>query len=254
MPLTLAIIGRPNVGKSTLFNRLVGKKLAIVHDTPGVTRDRHEALAELGPLFLRLIDTAGFEEGATGSLTARMTSQTQTAIAEADVCLFVIDGREGVTTGDEIIGEALRRSGKPVVLVTSKCESRVRPNEAEVYALGFGEPVAVSAEHAIGIVDLIDALLPFAPELTEREEDANPEDDQEDAEDGIEETVEDRSDQPLKLAIVGRPNVGNSRLDTRLRGEERGLTSAEAGTPRDALLAHWRVVSASGLVNARSSP
>jgi GTP-binding protein len=241
MPLTLAIIGRPNVGKSTLFNRLVGKKLAIVHDTPGVTRDRHEALAELGPLSLRLIDTAGFEEGATGSLTARMTSQTQTAIAEADVCLFVIDGREGVTTGDEIIGEALRRSGKPVVLVASKCESRVRPNEAEVYELGFGEPVAVSAEHAIGIVDLIDALLPFAPELTEREEDANPEDDQEDAEDGIEETVEDRSDQPLKLAIVGRPNVGKSSLFNRLLGEERALTSPEAGTTRDAVIAQWRV-------------
>ena len=243
MPLTLAIVGRPNVGKSTLFNRLAGKRLAIVHDTPGVTRDRHEALAELGPLDLRLIDTAGFEEGAAGSLTARMTGQTQAAIAEADVCLFVIDARAGVTTGDEIIAQALRRSGKPVVLVANKCEGRVLPNEAETYALGFGEAIPVSAEHALGMVDVLEALMPLAPEQMQRaREEAGREDEAEnefDAEE-IDETEADRSDQPLKLAIVGRPNVGKSSLFNRLLGEERALTSPEAGTTRDAIVAQWK--------------
>src|ERR1700743_3227811 len=178
MPLTVAIVGRPNVGKSTLFNRLAGKKLAIVHDTPGVTRDRHEVLADLGPLSLRLIDTAGFEEGEAGSLSHNMTEQTRRAIAEADVCLFCIDGREGITTGDEIIAQALRRSGKPVVLIANKCEGRVKPNEAEAYALGFGEAIPVSAEHALGIIDIMEALLPFAPEQTtdDDEEDDVPDD------------------------------------------------------------------------------
>ena len=220
MPLTVAIVGRPNVGKSTLFNRLAGKKLAIVHDTPGVTRDRHEAVAELGPLSLRLIDTAGFEEGDAGSLSHRMTDQTRLAIAEADVCLFCVDGREGITTGDEIIAAALRRSGKPVVLVANKREGRAKPNEAEAYALGFGEPIAVSAEHALGIIDLMEALLPFAK-------------------DEAEDAVEDGIDGPLKLAIVGRPNVGKSSLFNRLLGEERALTSPEAGTTRDAVIAQW---------------
>ena len=220
MPLTVAIVGRPNVGKSTLFNRLAGKKLAIVHDTPGVTRDRHEAVAELGPLSLRLIDTAGFEEGEAGSLSHRMTEQTRLAIAEADVCMFCIDGREGITTGDEIIAAALRRSGKPVVLVANKREGRAKPNEAEAYALGFGEPIAVSAEHALGIIDLMEALLPFAK-------------------DEAEDAVEDGIDGPLKLAIVGRPNVGKSSLFNRLLGEERALTSPEAGTTRDAVIAQW---------------
>ncbi|HEY5336657.1 MAG TPA: ribosome biogenesis GTPase Der [Rhizomicrobium sp.] len=220
MPLTIAIVGRPNVGKSTLFNRLAGKKLAIVHDTPGVTRDRHEALTELGPLSLRLIDTAGFEEGEAGSLSHRMTEQTRLAIAEADVCMFCVDGREGITTGDEIIAAALRRSGKPVVLVANKREGREKPNEAEAYALGFGEPIAVSAEHALGIIDLMEALLPFAKEETTPAE-----------EDGVQ--------GPLKLALVGRPNVGKSSLFNRLLGEERALTSPEAGTTRDAVIAQW---------------
>ena len=241
MPLTIAIVGRPNVGKSTLFNRLAGKKLAIVHDTPGVTRDRHEALAELGPLDLRLIDTAGFEEGAAGSLTERMTQQTQAAIEDAGVCLFMIDARAGVTTGDEIIAQALRRSGKPVVLVANKCEGRVVPNASEAYALGFGEAIPVSAEHALGIIDLQDALMPFAPEVVEPEED-EPEfvADDELTEDDEEEAI-DRSKLPLKLAIVGRPNVGKSSLFNRLLGEERAITSPEAGTTRDAIVAQWKV-------------
>src|ERR1700744_6627513 len=130
MPLTVAIVGRPNVGKSTLFNRLAGKKLAIVHDTPGLRRDRHEVLTDFNGHAIRLIDTAGFEEGEAGSLSQRMTDQTRTAIADADVCVFVIDVRAGVTTGDEIIGAALRRAGKPVVLVPYNCDALLRANEA----------------------------------------------------------------------------------------------------------------------------
>jgi GTP-binding protein len=235
MPLTVAIVGRPNVGKSTLFNRLAGKKLAIVHDTPGVTRDRHEVLTQLGPLSLRLIDTAGFEEGEAGSLSHNMTEQTRRAIADADVCLFCIDGREGVTTGDEIIAQALRRSGKPVVLIANKCEGRVTPNEAEVYALGFGEAIPVSAEHALGVIDILEALLPFAPEQTAPEAEDEPEA-------GGESPNGDENEIPkgsLKLAIVGRPNVGKSSLFNRLLGEERALTSPEAGTTRDAVIAKW---------------
>jgi GTPase len=222
MALTVAIIGRPNVGKSTLFNRLAGKRLAIVHDTPGVTRDRQEADAQLGHLSFRLIDTAGFEEAASGSLSARMTAQTMSAIGDADVCLFVIDGREGITAGDEIIAEALRRSGKPVVLAANKCESRaVIANLPEAYALGFGEAIAVSAEHNLGFVELQDALEPFAihdePEV-ETDNDAR----------------------PLKLAIIGRPNVGKSSLFNRILGEERALTGPEAGITRDAVIASWK--------------
>jgi GTP-binding protein len=236
MPLSIAIVGRPNVGKSTLFNRLAGKKLAIVHDTPGVTRDRHEVLTELGPLSLRLIDTAGFEEGEAGSLSHHMTGQTRRAIADADVCLFCIDGREGVTTGDEIIAQALRRSGKPVVLIANKCEGRVKPNEAETYALGFGEAIPVSAEHALGVIDIMEALLPFAPEQVAAHVEDEPEA-EDDEDQSIDENEAPRG--PLKLAIVGRPNVGKSSLFNRLLGEERALTSPEAGTTRDAVIAKW---------------
>ena len=221
MPLTIAIVGRPNVGKSTLFNRLAGKRLAIVHDTPGVTRDRHEARVEIGGVAVRLIDTAGFEEGEAGSLSQRMTEQTQTAIAEADVCVFVIDIRAGITTGDEIIAAALRRSGKPIVLAANKSEARERPNEAEAYALGLGEPIAVSAEHALGIGELVDAFLQYAKDEAPA-------------------TTGDEERGPLKLAIVGRPNVGKSSLFNRLLGEERALTSPEAGTTRDAVIAKWK--------------
>src|SRR5262245_12741207 len=148
MPLTLAIVGRPNVGKSTLFNRLAGKRLAIVDDTPGVTRDRALALSNLGGLDLQLIDTAGFEKGAPDSLLARMAAQTAAAIASADVSLFVVDAREGLTAGDEIVAETLRKSGKPVIIAANKSESRAAAaTENEFYALGFGEPVALSAEH-----------------------------------------------------------------------------------------------------------
>jgi len=221
MPLTIAIVGRPNTGKSTLFNRLAGRRLAIVHDTPGVTRDRKVADAQLGPVSFRLIDTAGFEHAEAGSLSARMTAQTMEAIADADVCLFLIDARDGVTAGDEIIAAALRKSGKPVILAANKCESRaVRDSLHEGYALGFGEPIALSAEHALGLAELLDAIAPFASEEPAEAEEEN---------------------KPLKLAIVGRPNTGKSSLFNRLLGEERSLTGPEAGITRDAVIAPWQI-------------
>ena len=178
MPLKLAIVGRPNVGKSRLFNRLAGRTAAIVHDTPGVTRDRQAVEAEYAGLSLQLIDTAGFEEAATGSVAHRMTRQTMTAIQEAEVLLFVIDARAGVTAGDQIIAQALRKSGKPVVLAANKCEGRVTP-PAEAYGLGVGEPIAISAEHNLGMEEIVAALEALAPagdteygEETEEEEDA----------------------------------------------------------------------------------
>src|SRR6201995_4723871 len=149
MPLTLAIVGRPNVGKSRLVNRLAGRHAAIVHDTPGVTRDWQAVEVEFDGLQFRLIDTAGFEEAAPGTLTQRMTAQTMAAIAEADALLFVIDARDGVTAGDEIIAQTLRRSGKPVIFAANKCEGRT--SLEDVFSLGFGEPIRLSAEHALGM-------------------------------------------------------------------------------------------------------
>ena len=221
------------MGKSTLFNRLAGRRLAIVHDTPGVTRDRQVADAELGNIALRLIDTAGFEKSEPGSLAARMTEQTEAAIAEADVALFVIDAREGVTAGDEIIAQHLRKSGKPVILAANKCEGRIDLSEA--FALGFGEAIPLSAEHALGMVDLVEALTPLAPPgAIENEDDEFQEQDEE-----TDDEDEDRADRPLKLAIVGRPNVGKSSLFNRLLGAERSLTGPEAGLTRDAIAAVW---------------
>ncbi len=222
MAFTLAIVGRPNVGKSTLFNRIAGKKLALVHDTPGVTRDRRDVEVTFGSLTFRLIDTAGFEVGDEGSLAQRMTGQTLAAIADADVCLFVIDGRAGVTAGDEIIGETLRRSGKPVILAANKCEGRVGDMAvADAYSLGFGEALTLSAEHNLGMDQIEEALAPFAEEPTpESEED-------------------DLANKPLRLAIVGRPNVGKSSLFNLILGEERSLTGPEAGLTRDAITAPW---------------
>ena len=230
MPLTVAIVGRPNVGKSTLFNRLAGKRLAIVDDTPGVTRDRALAASNLGGLDLKLIDTAGFDKGPPGSLTARMADQTRAAIKDADVCLFVLDAREGVTVGDEIVADALRRSGKPVILAANKSEGKSEPSfEAESLALGYGEPIAVSAEHGLGLAELRDALAPLSEDDLSTEQSERVE--LEDAEPVA---------RPLRLAIVGRPNVGKSSLLNRLIGEERSLTGPEAGITRDAVLAEWR--------------
>jgi GTP-binding protein len=234
MSLAIAIVGRPNVGKSTLFNRLAGKKLALVHDTPGVTRDRREAEASPGGFPIRLIDTAGFEEGDDGSLAQRMTAQTMAAIAEAEVCLFVIDARDGVTAGDEIIAETLRRSGKPVVLAANKCEGRAQDQAiAEAYALGFGEAVAVSAEHNLGTAELLEALAPFADE-EEQQREEEPEEDETPPDE-----TDDAPDRPLRLAIVGRPNVGKSSLFNHILGEERSLTGPEPGLTRDSIAAPW---------------
>jgi len=240
MPLKLAIVGRPNVGKSRLFNRLAGRTAAIVHDTPGVTRDRQAVDAEYEGLALRLIDTAGFEDAATGSISHRMTQQTLTAIEEAEVLLFLIDARAGVTAGDQIIAQALRKSGKTVILAANKCEGRVEP-PAEAYGLGFGQPIAVSAEHNLGMADIVAALEELAPPgdaEEDQEEDAEEEFSEDDEPE--EDVVVNYLDRPLRLALVGRPNVGKSSLFNRLLGEERSLTGPEAGLTRDAITAPWK--------------
>src|SRR6185437_14035641 len=243
MPLTLAIVGRPNVGKSRLFNRLAGRAAAIVHDTPGVTRDRQAVEAVFDGLSLRLIDTAGFEDAATGSVAHRMTKQTLTAIAEAEALLFVVDARDGLTAGDQIIAEALRKSGKPVILAANKCEGRTLP-PAEAWGLGFGEPIAISAEHNLGMAELTDALAPLAPKAVIPDaDDENKEDfEEQDGEDEIEGEVPVARylDRPLRLALVGRPNVGKSSLFNQLLGEERSLVGPEAGLTRDAITAPWK--------------
>jgi GTP-binding protein len=237
-PFTLAIVGRPNVGKSSLFNRIAGRRIAIVHDTPGVTRDRRTADVVFDGMELRLIDTAGFEEAAPATISGRMTAQTQSAIADADALLFVIDARAGVTAGDEIIAQALHRAGKPVILAANKCEGRIEPAAlADVFALGFGEPLKLSAEHALGMEGLAAALEPLAPPVVEEDMDDDFAGDAEAAE----EPEFDYRAKPLRLAIVGRPNVGKSSLFNQLLGEARSITGPEAGLTRDAIEAPWKI-------------
>ena len=225
-PLTVAIIGRPNVGKSTLFNRLVGRKLALVHEEPGVTRDRREAEARLHDLRFRVIDTAGLEEAAPEALESRMRQQTERALESADLVLFLIDARAGLTALDQHFARWLRRQDLPVVLVANKCEGRAaEAGLAEAHGLGFGDPVPLSAEHDLGFSDLRDAVAALA-EVTPLE-------------DATAEETEGDEGGPLQLAIVGRPNVGKSTLVNRLVGEDRVLTGPEAGITRDAIAVAW---------------
>jgi GTP-binding protein len=210
-----------------------------VHDTPGVTRDRQAVDAEYAGLSLRLIDTAGFEEAATGSIAHRMTKQTLAAIEEAEALLFLIDARDGITAGDQIIAQALRKSGKPVILAANKCEGRVEP-PLESYGLGLGEPIAISAEHNLGMEELAEALEALAPAITEEEEQEIEDEDFSEDDEPEEEVVVNYLDRPFRLALVGRPNVGKSSLFNQLLGEERALTGPEAGLTRDAITAPWK--------------
>jgi GTP-binding protein len=247
MSFTVAIVGRPNVGKSTLFNRLVGKKLALVDDTPGVTRDRRPGEAKLVDLRFTIIDTAGLEEAGPETLQGRMRAQTEMAIDEADLTLFVVDAKFGLTPVDQTLAEMLRRRGRPVVLVANKSEAR--GSDAgfyDAYTLGLGEPVPISAEHGQGMIDLRDAIVEAIGEERAFPEDEDvAETDVVLTEDGDLEGEEDEAEpeydetKPLRVAIVGRPNAGKSTLINRFLGEDRLLTGPEAGITRDSISVEW---------------
>ncbi|ACS57371.1 MULTISPECIES: ribosome biogenesis GTPase Der [Rhizobium] len=246
MSFTVAIVGRPNVGKSTLFNRLVGKKLALVDDTPGVTRDRRPGDARLMGLTFTIIDTAGLEEADAESLQGRMRAQTEAAIDEADLSLFVVDAKSGLTPVDTDLAEMLRRRGKPVVLVANKSEARGSDSGFyDAYTLGLGEPTPISAEHGQGMLDLRDAIVaaigedrayPTKEDVAVTDVDI-PQTEGEDS-DADEEPAYDET-KPLRVAIVGRPNAGKSTLINRFLGEDRLLTGPEAGITRDSISVEW---------------
>ena len=236
--LSVAIIGRPNVGKSTLFNRLVGKKLAIVHDKPGVTRDRKMAPTKFRDLELQLIDTAGYEYSTTDNMESRMWKQTQMAITEADVCLFLFDARVGLQPYDELFADLVRQTHKPVILLANKCEGKKHEDGIyEAYKLGLGEPIPFSAEHGLGFEDLYSCLSDAEKMKNEKEAEQPsvavlgqiPEDF----------SVEENNKRPIQLAFVGRPNVGKSTLVNALLNDERMLTGPEAGMTRDAITTSW---------------
>ena len=221
MTFTLAIIGRPNVGKSTLFNRLVGKRLALVDDRPGVTRDLREGEGRLGPLRFTVVDTAGLEEATDDSLQGRMRRLTERAVDAADVCLFMIDARAGVTAADQGFADLLRKKNATVILAANKTEGKASDEGYyESFSLGLGEPVSMSAEHNIGMDELRERLTPYDQSVEEDE-------------DALE--IEDREGGPIQIAIVGRPNAGKSTLVNEILGQDRMLTGPEAGITRDAI-------------------
>ena len=227
--LCVAIIGRPNVGKSTLFNRLVGKKLAIVNDQPGVTRDRKMAPAKFKDLEFDVIDTAGYEYSTTDNKESRMWEQKQRAINDADLCLFLFDARAGVQPYDELFADLVRQTHKPVLLLANKCEGKAQENAVyEAYKLGLGDPIVFSAEHGIGFDELYLALSDADKKKKEQEKEAS------------ESEEEQHKDRPIQIAFVGRPNVGKSTLVNALLGDERMLTGPEAGLTRDAVTTEWQ--------------
>lgn len=237
MSKTVAIVGRPNVGKSTLFNRLVGKRLALVDPTPGVTRDRREGEARLGHLRFRIVDTAGLEDATGDSMEADMQGQTLRALKDADFALFLIDARAGVTPLDKTFAQLLRKSDTPVALIANKCEGRAgEAGLIEAWELGLDDPVPISAEHGEGMHHLIDLLEPVVGEEEEPEEEPWPDESPSDDEDAEE---EDDPSKPVQIAIVGRPNAGKSTLVNRLLGEERVITGPEPGVTRDAISIEW---------------
>jgi GTP-binding protein len=242
MSITVAIVGRPNVGKSTLFNRLVGRRLALVDDQPGVTRDRREGDAKLGGLAFKVIDTAGLDDAERGSLSERMQAHTAAAIAQADAILFLIDARAGAIAADLVFANTVRKSGKPAILVANKSEGRAGEAGAlDAYALGLGDPIPISAEHGEGLAGLYEALRTAIPQAFAEEEAGH-------------DARAEPHEAPIRIAIVGRPNTGKSTLINRLLGEERLLTGPEAGITRDAIAVeldwrghHFRVHDTAGL-------
>lgn len=235
MVLKLAIVGRPNVGKSTLFNRLAGKKLALVHDLPGVTRDRKETRTKLKDLELNIIDTAGYEEASEGKMEERMWQQTKRAIDEADVVLFLFDARAGMQAYDEHFADLVRKSEKPVLLLANKCEGRAQEQGIyEAYKLGLGEPIIFSAEHSIGFDELYLQLKDLEEKLLASETTIEDEYIENEAEE-----INKLKKKPIQIAIVGRPNVGKSTLVNALLNDERMLTGPEVGLTRDAITSRW---------------
>ena len=236
MTFSLAIVGRPNVGKSTLFNRLVGKRIALVDDQPGVTRDLREGDAKLGHLRFLAIDTAGLEEATDESLQGRMRKLTESAIGLADVCLFVIDARVGVTSLDHFFADILRKKAKHVILAANKSEGRAAdPGFLDSFSLGLGEPLRISAEHGEGMADLLSELVPLQKKLFQEGSYASPEVDIDNEEDNLSEYRLPTKERPLQVAVIGRPNSGKSTLINKIIGEERLLTGPEAGITRDAI-------------------